>query len=223
MVVAIDGPAGAGKSTIAKKIALQSRMFYLNSGNFYRAITFSALHNGVDPEDERKIIDEAKRCSLSLEKGKMHLNGIDIEDELHTDAVDRWVAEHSAIVEVRHVVNEKLREVSMDLDVVAEGRDITTVVFPDADLKVYLDATPEVRAKRRFDQGTSQLSYDEIVENIKKRDKIDKNKAFGSLTIAADAFYLDTSDLTIDQVCDRVVNKIKYKKKLEWKGRGQKK
>ena len=215
MVVAIDGPAGAGKSTIAKKIAEHSRMFYLNSGNFYRAITFSALQNGVDPLDETKIIDEAKKCSLSLDNGRMHLNGVDIEDELHTDAVDRWVAEHSAIVAVRHVVNKKLRAVSKDIDVVAEGRDITTVVFPDADLKVYLDATPEVRAKRRFDQGTSKLSYQEIVENIKKRDKIDKNKPFGSLTIAPDAFYLDTSDLTIDQVCDRVVGKIRNEKKLE--------
>lgn len=215
MVVAIDGPAGAGKSTIAKKIAKHSHMFYLNSGNFYRAITFSALQNGVDPLDETKIIDEAKKCSLSLDNGRMHLNGVDIEDELHTDAVDRWVAEHSAIVAVRHVVNKKLREVSNDIDVVAEGRDITTVVFPDADLKVYLDATPEVRAKRRFDQGTSKLSYQEIVENIKKRDKIDKNKPFGSLTIAPDAFYLDTSDLTIDQVCDKVVDKIRNEKKLE--------
>lgn len=215
MVVAIDGPAGAGKSTIAKKIAEQSCMFYLNSGNFYRAITFSALQNGVDPLDETKIIDEAKKCSLSLDNGRMHLNGVDIEDELHTDAVDRWVAEHSAIVAVRHVVNKKLREVSKDIDVVAEGRDITTVVFPDADLKVYLDATPEVRAKRRFGQGTSKLSYQEIVENIKKRDKIDKNKPFGSLTIAPDAFYLDTSDLTIDQVCDKVVDKIRNEKKLE--------
>lgn len=213
MIVAIDGPAGAGKSTIAKKIAEKARIFYLNSGNFYRAITFSALYNGVDPEDEKKITDEAKRCSLSLEKEKMHLNGIDIEDELHTDAVDRWVAQHSAIVDVRHVVNEKLRKVSKNLDVIAEGRDITTVVFPDADLKVYLDATPEVRAKRRFDQGTSRLSYDEIFENIKKRDKIDKNKPFGALTIAADAFYLDTSYLTIDQVCDKVVCKIKYLKR----------
>jgi len=223
MVVAIDGPAGAGKSTIAKKIAEQSHMFYLNSGNFYRAITFSALQNGIDPLDETKIIDEAKKCSLSLDNGRMHLNGVDIEDELHTDAVDRWVAEHSAIVAVRHVVNKKLREVSKDIDVVAEGRDITTVVFPDADLKVYLDATPEVRPKRRFDQGTSKLSYQDIVENIKKRDKIDKNKPFGSLTIAPDAFYLDTSDLTIDQVCDKVVDKIKDEKKLEWKNRGQKK
>jgi cytidylate kinase len=223
MVVAIDGPAGAGKSTIAKKIAEQSRMFYLNSGNFYRAITFSVLQNRVDPLDEKKIIDEAKKCSLSLDNGRMHLNGVDIEEELHTDAVDRWVAEHSAIVDVRHVVNKKLREVSKDIDVVAEGRDITTVVFPDADLKVYLDATPEVRAKRRFDQGTSKLSYQEIVENIKKRDKIDKNKPFGSLTIAPDAFYLDTSDLTIDQVCDKVVDKIRDEKKLEWENRGQKK
>ena len=118
------------------------------------------------------------------------------------------MAQVSSIVHVRRVVNSHLRELASQTDSVVEGRDITTVVFPDAEIKIFLDASVETRAKRRYHQGTSNLSIREIAERIHARDRIDRNKIEGSLKIAPDALYLDTSDLTIDQVCEKVLDKI---------------
>jgi cytidylate kinase len=208
VVVAIDGPAGAGKSTIAKRLAEKTGFFYLNSGNFYRAITYAVLQQGIDPNDSTNVIEAAKTGSITLKNDRIHFNRVDIEKQLHTDAVDAWVAEISAVVEVRAIVNDLLREIAKGRDIIAEGRDITTVVFPHAEVKVYLDASIETRAKRRFGQGVSSLSLEEIEENIRKRDTIDKNKPVGSLKISSEALYLDTSDLTIDAVCEKVLQKI---------------
>ena len=138
----------------------------------------------------------------------MHLSGSDIEDRLHTDAVDAHVAQHSANVELRHIVNAAIRSLTQNTDAVIEGRDIGTVVYPDALLKVYLDATPLVRAKRRFGQGISAKTVEELAANIQMRDEIDRNKKEGSLKVAPDAFYLDTSHLTIEEVCERVIHKF---------------
>ncbi|MDC7124614.1 MAG: (d)CMP kinase, partial [Spirochaetales bacterium] len=140
------------------------------------------------------------------------LNGIDVESKLHNDTIDKYVAKISAIIEIRTVVTKALRKTSESLDVVAEGRDITTVVFPSAELKFYMDASVDVRAERRFKQGTSNQSFEELKKSIKERDEIDKNKPVGSLKIAADAIYLDTSDLTIDAVCETVLGKIRERK-----------
>ncbi|MFP4382583.1 MAG: (d)CMP kinase [Spirochaetia bacterium] len=205
MVVAIDGPAGAGKSTVAALVAEKTDLFYLNSGNFYRAVTLKVLENNADPENDLEVIKSAESTAIEIREGRTFADGIDVEDKLHTPEVDRWVSEHSAIIPVRHVVVQRLRDVAQSLDIIMEGRDITTVVFPNAEVKIYLDADVETRVKRRFSQGIGATSLDEIRKNIIKRDKIDKNKAEGSLRIAPDAVYLDTSDLTIDQVCEKVV------------------
>lgn len=208
MIVALDGPAGVGKSTIAAAIARKSGFFYLNSGNFYRAVTLSALDNGIDPTDTDALIENCKKIKIEIINSRVHLDGTDVEDRLHNDRVDEWVAQHSAIVEIRKIVTESLRKTSAQLNVIAEGRDITTVVFPDAKVKFYMDASVEIRAKRRKEQGTTNQSYESLVESIKKRDEIDKNKVLGSLKIADDAIYLDTSHLTIDEVCAKVLDKI---------------
>jgi cytidylate kinase len=208
MIIAIDGPAGVGKSTIAKMIASKANLFYLNSGNFYRGVTLSVLENSIDPENSNLVIEESKKLSFSIQNDRLYMDEKDVEDLLHSDRVDQWVAQHSAIPEVRITINEHLRKVTRGMNIIAEGRDITTVVFPQADIKVFLDASPEIRAERRFKQGVSSLTMDEILQGILKRDKIDKNKPVGSLKIADDALYLDTSHLTIDQVCEKVVNKI---------------
>ena len=209
MIVAIDGPAGVGKSSIAGHIADKLNFFNLNSGNFYRAVTLKSIENGLTPEKEQEIIKTAESCIIEIENFRMILDGRDVEDILHSDAIDAMVAQVSAIIPVRHIVNDKIREISGHLDMVAEGRDMTTVVFPHAEVKVFLDASAEVRAKRRFDQGVSQLSFEEILEGIQKRDVIDRNKKEGSLKISEDAIYLDTSSLTLDQVCEKVTGKIK--------------
>lgn len=204
MIVALDGPAGVGKSTIAKLISERNKLFYLNSGNFYRAVTFSLLEAGDSPEDQQAVIDHALKIEPSLKGGRLHLGDKDIEDQLHSDRVDRWVAAHSAVVAVREEVNRMIREICSGIDLVCEGRDMTTVVFPDADYKFFMDASPAVRARRRYEQGTSKLSLKEIEQSILERDHIDRNKKVGSLKISNDAIYIDTSDLTIEAVCEKV-------------------
>ncbi len=209
MVVAIDGPAGVGKSTVTRCVAEKAGLLYVNSGNFYRAVTYLALESGADMSDTGEIINIARNMKFSLVDGELHVNGRNVEKFLHTDDVDAHVAQISSISEVRSIVNKALHDTSKGLDIIVEGRDITTVVFPDADLKVYLDASVETRARRRWEQGVSSLTLDEIRESIEKRDFIDRNKKEGSLKISSDALYLDTSDLTIEQVCEKVIETLK--------------
>jgi small subunit ribosomal protein S1 len=206
MVIAIDGPAGSGKSTIAKLLARklkdrEGRGFtYINSGNLYRAITLGCLRSGITPNDSERALEYAKEARIDYRGDKIILDGEDVTAGLHTDEIDKWSAPLSAIVPIRHVVNDIIRGISKGMNAVAEGRDMTTVVFPDAEYRFYLDASAEARAKRRFDQGISKLSLEEIKETIAQRDAIDKNKKEGSLAIAEGVEYIDTSGLTINQV-----------------------
>ncbi len=219
MIIAIDGPAGSGKSTIAKILARRLGLVFLNTGSFYRALTLAWLrHNGGAgdgsgsgislPLDEDAVIAFARSVDFAYRDGHIWLGQEDVEPFVRSDAVEALVAPLSGIVEVRHIVNHKIREVARATGVVCEGRDMTTVVFPDAEHKFYLDASVEARAKRRFEQGTSGLGFDEICRSIAERDEVDRNKKEGSLKIAPDAFYIDTSDLTIDAVCEIIVSKI---------------
>lgn len=214
MIVAMDGPAGTGKSTIARMIAERNGFTYINSGNLYRAITYGALRAGLAPENEAAIIAFAQSARLEYRQGRLFLDDEMVEDRLRSDPVEASVAQISAIVPVRHVVNAIIRSIGLGLNAVVEGRDITTVVFPDAELRIYIDASVEARARRRFEQGTSTLSLEEIRQNIEMRDTIDRNKVEGSLKKAAGAFYLDTSYLTIDQVYDIVNAKIQQQGNL---------
>lgn len=208
MIVAIDGPAGVGKSTIARTVAEKASFFYISSGKFYRAIAFLLLENDIDPEDSEAVLKLSENTRFSLEGGNLHIDGRNLEPYLHTDQVDRLVAQVSAIPDLRAIINTALRSSVEGMNVVMEGRDITTVVFPHAEVKIFLDATAETRAMRRFQQGTSNLSLEEITRSIQKRDMIDRNKPVGSLKISDQAFYIDSSDLTIDQVCEKVLKKI---------------
>jgi cytidylate kinase len=215
MVIAIDGPAGSGKSTIAKLLAqklkdLRGQGFtYINSGNLYRAITLGCLRAGITPNDSGKALEYAKKARIDYRGEKIILDGQDVTDLLHTDEIDKWSAPLSAIVPIRHVVNNIIRSLSKGMNAVAEGRDMTTVVFMDAEHRFYLDASVEARAKRRFDQGVSKLSLEEIKETILQRDAIDKNKKEGSLAIAEGVEYIDTSGLTINQVYAILEGKIR--------------
>jgi len=208
MIVALDGPAGVGKSTIAKMIASKASLFYVNSGNFYRGITFQSIKNNLTVKDTREIIKLSEQINFSIHENKLFIDNEDIEDKLHSDSVDALVAHISSIGKVRKIVNKAIKQCTSSMNIIVEGRDITTVVFPNADYKIYLDASVETRAKRRFQQGTSSLSLKEITESIKERDSIDILKPEGSLKISDDALYLDTSDLTIDEVCEKVIRKL---------------
>ncbi len=209
MIVAIDGPAGVGKSSIAKMVGNKLELYYLNSGNFYRGVTYRVLHLGLDPNDRETCIRTAKEALFDVVDGHFYLDGQNVEDELHTPAIDLWASKISVIPEVRAIVNERIHELTRKLDIIAEGRDMTTVVFPDAEFKFFFDAKPEVRAKRRFDQNPSAMEYDRVLAEINERDQIDRNKPVGGLKIAPDAIYIDTSYLTINEVCEKVVNAIK--------------
>jgi cytidylate kinase len=214
MVIAIDGPAGTGKSTVAGMLARgisgrDSRPFtYINSGNLYRAITLGCLRLGITPSDPDKALEYAKKAPLTYREGRLYLGKEMVEDLLHSDEVDRYVSPLSAIVPIRHVVNDHVRKFAADLNVVVEGRDMTTVVFPGAEYRFYLDASIQERARRRFDQGLSALSLEEIEQTIAERDSLDRNKAEGSLLIGEGVIYLDTSDLTLMQVYDKLVEII---------------
>lgn len=208
MIVAIDGPAGTGKSTVAKIIAEKLNITFLNSGSFYRGITLGLLRDKIDLNNEEQILEYAENLDLDYVNEHLILNGEDVNHLLHQDIISEHSSPISAIVELRNIVNKKLRKITEKQSVVCEGRDITTVVFPNAEYKFYLDATSEVRAKRRFNQGVSDLSFEEIKAAIEKRDEIDKNKKVGALKIAEDATYIDTSLLTIDEVCEIIIGKI---------------
>ncbi|MCK5251159.1 MAG: (d)CMP kinase [Spirochaetaceae bacterium] len=204
MVVAIDGPAGVGKSTVAHWVADTFGFFNLNSGAFYRAMAVKVIDAGVNARDENDVITAAESAELDIIGGRLYLDGIDVEDRLRTDQVDQWSSIISTIIPVRHIVNRHLRRIAGTISLVAEGRDMTTVVFPDAEVKIYLEADPLVRARRRFQQGTSSRSLEEIENSIRERDHRDRNKKEGSLLIAADAVVLDTSTLTLAQVYEKV-------------------
>ena len=215
MIVAIDGPAGVGKSTIAKAIAQRCALQFVNSGSFYRAITFRLQQEGTDLYDENLIVGRASEIRFDFSKGHLYADGEDLEEYLHTDAVDAHVARISAFPRVREVVNKALRLVARDHDIIMEGRDITTVVFPDAELKFYFDASIEIRAKRRYKQQDTAFSLEQIEKEIIKRDLIDTTKEVGALKVSPDAEYIDTSYLTIDAVCEKVVKKIEAFRKIK--------
>ncbi len=208
MVVAIDGPSGTGKSTVAKLIAKKLNIAFLNSGSFYRASTLAVLRNNISINDEEEILHLIQNSTLDYVNEHVVLNGEDVEHLLHSADIDLNSSKISCIVSLRHLINEKLQQITKKIDFVCEGRDMTTVVFPHADHKFYLDASVDEQAKRRFEQRPDGKSLEEIKQAIIERDEIDKNKAEGSLKIAKDAQYIDTTYLTIDQVCEIILNKI---------------
>ena len=204
MVVAIDGPAGTGKSTISQKVAQKAGFFYLNSGRFYRAITWKNLMQGKGLDQTQALIATAADIDISIDQDRFLVDGVERASELHTEQVDATVAAVSAIPEIRIAVNNRIKRIAGERDIVVEGRDMSTVVFPNADVKVFLDAAAEVRARRRMDQ-VGNGTIDEIRRAIEERDRIDRGKRIGALRRSEDAVYIDTTDLTIDQVCERVI------------------
>jgi len=208
MIIAIDGPAGSGKSTIARLLAQGLGFVYVNSGNLYRALTLATLRAGLPIDACDEVLGCASAVRVEFKSGRHYLDGEDVEDLLHSAEVDAAVAQVSAIPELRDIVNTLVREIAGRGDSVVEGRDMTTVVFPGADAKFYLDASPEARAARRLSQGTSGDSLEAIRKNIAMRDEIDRNKSVGALRVAPDAFYLDSSGLTLAQVYDKVYGQI---------------
>jgi len=220
MIIAIDGPAGSGKSTIASLLAEHCNAVFMNTGSFYRTLTYKLMEiakaknteSFLTDIDINLVVSVAKNLDIRYEtKDKVsyvYLDGKDVTQFLRADDVEANVSRVSAIPQVREAINEKIKEVCKGVSVVAEGRDASTVIFPDADVKIYLDASVERRAQRRFEQGTSLLSLKEIEQTIAMRDELDKNKEVGSLKKAKDSFCIDTSDLTIKEVYDIILDSL---------------
>jgi cytidylate kinase len=211
-VIAIDGPAGAGKSTTAKLVAERLGYRYLDTGAMYRVLTFFALKNGIPPSDSARLAEAARRMQIEFENhdgiNRVLMNGTDVTAEIRTPEVTRHVSEVSAHKNVRHVMVDKQRELGKAGSIVAEGRDITTVVFPDADVKVYLDASLTERAQRRLlDLAKMDInsSLGEQEADLKRRDEYDSKRAHSPLTKAQGAIVVDTTHLTIEQQVDRIV------------------
>ena len=203
MVIAIDGPAGSGKSTIARKVAEHLGWYFLNTGSFYRAYTLAQLEKGLDPLDRESVLETARDTRITVKDGNIYINGVNAEERLHTPVVDRFTSQVSSDPRLREIVTSEVRALAGTMNIVTEGRDTTTVIFPDAEYKFYFDASIEERARRRLSEQ-SGMTYDEILESIRKRDRNDMEKEVGALKRAENAIYIDTTNLTIDGVCEKV-------------------
>ena len=206
-VIAIDGPAASGKSSVARELARRLGFVYVNSGAFYRAITWYLLQHGIDPNDQFAIahaIGSAQiACDLERNESRVRIDGLDPADHLREEPVNRAVSQVSAVPEVRKIVTEKMRSYAQGHNLVVEGRDIGSVVFPDTAYKFYIDASPEVRSRRRAAEG----QHDEIAA----RDRVDSSRRASPLVRADDAHVIDSSHLTIDGVVGQIIAQLNRK------------
>ncbi|MGO9377995.1 MAG: (d)CMP kinase [Dissulfurispiraceae bacterium] len=211
-VIAIDGPSGAGKSSVSRLVAKRLGYQYLDTGALYRALALHLTRKGVNPEGlEVDIANAAKDAEIRLEGEKVFLNGEDVSDAIRTPEAGHYASVFSARKSVRIHLFKIQKEAGQSYDIVAEGRDMTTVVFPDAMVKVYLDASEEGRAKRRYWQLKGKgmpISMEEACRDIKERDFRDKNRDIAPLRRAEDSLYLDTTNMALEAVVDRIVKEV---------------
>jgi cytidylate kinase len=212
VVVAIDGPAGAGKSTIAKALAERLGFTYIDTGAMYRAVALWAVRQSVDFADPHRMEQLALAAAIELSPGRIQLNGEDVTAAIRTPEVSSGASKIAVIPGVRRAMVAKQREIGRKVSVVMEGRDIGTVVFPDADVKVFLDANPEERVRRRLRE--SRAKGDEISESVlaaqmKERDQRDSTRADAPLSQAPDALYLDSTVLTIEEVEEAILKMVR--------------
>lgn len=207
-IIAIDGPAGSGKSTIARRLAARLGLQYLDTGAMYRGVTFSVLRRGLDPADADDVGRIVGDVELDVGLDTVVVDGVDATIEIRGPEVTRAVSLVAANPVVREEMVRRQREWAAERDGgVLEGRDIGTVVFPDAQLKVYLTARPEVRAERRSKE-VADLSYEAVASDLARRDALDQGREASPLAEAEDALVVDTSDLTIDEVVDALAGKV---------------
>lgn len=216
LIIAIDGPAGSGKSTSAKLIAKKLGYLYIDTGAMYRAVTFHALQNEAIG-DETRIVELARKCKINLEYKDSEvvvlLNDENVSNEIRSPEVNAHVSDVSKISEVRKLMVEKQRDMAKDGNgVVMEGRDIGTVVFPDADVKVFLTASLDTRASRRaneYIENGSSVVIEDIKNNLSSRDKIDSSRNDSPLIKAYDAVEVDTTNITIDEQVNKILEQVK--------------
>ncbi|NNK59420.1 MAG: (d)CMP kinase [Flavobacteriaceae bacterium] len=221
IIIAIDGYSSTGKSTIAKQLAQTLEYIYVDSGAMYRAVTLYALQNGFIKDDEFQIdefVHDLHKVHLKFEfnpdlgYSEIVLNGVNVEKDIRTLEVSNFVSQVSAIPEVRYQLVKIQRKLGEDRGVVMDGRDIGTVVFPDAELKIFMNASPEIKAKRRYDELIArgdEVNFEEVLRNVRERDYIDSHRKDSPLIKAEDAIEIDNSDLTLEEQFDKIMGLVK--------------
>ncbi|WP_343342377.1 (d)CMP kinase [Terrisporobacter petrolearius] len=212
LVIAIDGPAGAGKSTIAKIIADKLNINYIDTGAMYRAVTLKCLQNKVNIENEDEVIELAKKTVIDFKENNIYLDSNVVNEEIRTIEVTNNVSNVAKIKEVRYLMVDVQREIGTRNSVILDGRDIGSYVFPNANYKFFLIATPEERGSRRYKELVAkgvEIKLQDVIDDIIKRDEIDSSREFAPLVKAEDAIEIDTTGKSIDDVVESVLNKIK--------------
>lgn len=219
MIVAVDGPAGSGKGTVTKRIEEELGFLNLDTGATYRCVALQTLRKGIKIENEDAIIKIANDIDIKIDntgdKDIILLNGEDVSKEIRTKEVTEIVSQVSSIIPVREKMVEVQRNLAKGKNVIVEGRDIGTVVFPNADIKIYLDASEEIRAKRRYKENKQSginTTYEEVLENVKMRDYNDMHKKVGALKKADDSVVIDSTELSIEEVVEKIKKLIKKHK-----------
>ena len=221
-IVAVDGPAGSGKGTITKLVAEKMNLISIDTGAMYRCVALDCLNKGIKSTEIEKIEKELENIKIELKKEKgiqtVYLNGENVSKEIRQTKVDEVVAKFAAIKIVRDKVTPIQREMGKNERIIMEGRDIGTVVFPNADVKIFLDCSQEERAKRRYKQDVEkgiETTYEEVLKSIIERHKLETEREIAPLIKAEDAIYIDSSNLSIEQVTEQVIEIIKQKEMEE--------
>lgn len=213
LIIAIDGPSGAGKGTIARAVAARLSYHHIDTGAMYRAVAWKALHEGIDLENEPLVADLARRAQFDVGDGRVRIDGRDVAAAIRTAEIDKAAATVARQPRVREALIARQRIEGARGRVVMEGRDIGTVVFPAADVKIFLDASPEERARRRATDpahasGTGTAAIQEVATALAERDRIDSTRAASPLKVAEDAVVIDTTALSVEEVVQKVMDVV---------------
>ena len=214
-IVAIDGPAGSGKGTITKQVGERLGLINIDTGAMFRCVTLNMIQKGIELEEENRIKEMLDKIEIDLkENGEVFLNGQEVTKRIRENDIIRFISPVSMIPMVREKLLDFQRKMAQGKNIIMEGRDIGTVVFPNADVKIYLDASPEERAKRRVQQNQEKgvtTSYEEVLKSIKDRDQKDSTREIAPLRKAEDAIYIDSTNMTIEEVTEEIVKIVKEK------------
>lgn len=207
--VTVDGPSGSGKSTVCKLISNILNIEYLDTGSMYRSLAYFCLKENINLQDEEEVMHVLNNLEITFESSKIKVNGEFLRDKIRTNDVSMAASKVSTYYSVRERLVEIQRQIASNKAIIIDGRDAGTNILKNADYKFYLDASPEVRAKRRFNEQKDDSSYETILKDIKLRDEQDKNRKYAPLKRAEDAVYINSDDMNIDEVVEKIIEIIR--------------